>query len=189
MFSCFVIWIFSVLNFLLPTNQELQMKFMDGRIKLMNEILSGVKILKFYAWEEAFLRKVGVLREGELKNLKRSQILYAISLASFNSSSFLVSLASAWPDVQCLTSSWWTSDVFFFSSSDCSVGVRSLRVVRWAKRSGCSEDICFCCAHQHSENSSESTSLRHEHDHAGQKFICCLNIDNNYMMLRIIWLI
>uniref|UniRef100_A0A8D3E5I5 ABC-type glutathione-S-conjugate transporter n=1 Tax=Scophthalmus maximus TaxID=52904 RepID=A0A8D3E5I5_SCOMX len=73
--------------------QELQMKFMDGRIKLMNEILSGVKILKFYAWEEAFLRKVGVLREGELKNLKRSQILYAISLASFNSSSFLIALS------------------------------------------------------------------------------------------------
>uniref|UniRef100_A0A8D3D6H4 ABC-type glutathione-S-conjugate transporter n=1 Tax=Scophthalmus maximus TaxID=52904 RepID=A0A8D3D6H4_SCOMX len=58
---------------------QLQMKFMDGRIKLMNEILSGVKILKFYAWEEAFLRKVGVLREGELKNLKRSQILYMFS--------------------------------------------------------------------------------------------------------------
>ncbi|GLD71879.1 multidrug resistance-associated protein 1-like protein [Lates japonicus] len=38
--------------------QEVQMKFMDGRIKLMNEILSGVKILKFYACEEAFLRRV-----------------------------------------------------------------------------------------------------------------------------------
>ncbi|XP_049439277.1 multidrug resistance-associated protein 1-like [Epinephelus fuscoguttatus] len=73
--------------------QEAQMKFMDDRIKLMNEILSGVKILKFYAWEEAFLRRVGVLRDGELQALKKSQILYSVSLASFNSSSFLIALS------------------------------------------------------------------------------------------------
>uniref|UniRef100_A0A8P4KGC8 ABC-type glutathione-S-conjugate transporter n=1 Tax=Dicentrarchus labrax TaxID=13489 RepID=A0A8P4KGC8_DICLA len=73
--------------------QEVQMNFMDGRIKLMNEILSGVKILKFYAWEEAFLRRVGVLRDGELHALKKSQILYSVSLASFNSSSFLIALS------------------------------------------------------------------------------------------------
>ncbi|XP_071760532.1 multidrug resistance-associated protein 1-like [Centroberyx gerrardi] len=70
--------------------QEVQMKFMDGRIKLMNEILNGIKILKFYAWEEAFLGRVGGLRERELNALKKSQILYSISLASFNSSSFLI---------------------------------------------------------------------------------------------------
>uniref|UniRef100_A0A671WNQ1 ABC-type glutathione-S-conjugate transporter n=1 Tax=Sparus aurata TaxID=8175 RepID=A0A671WNQ1_SPAAU len=70
--------------------KEVQMKFMDSRIKLMNEILNGMKILKFYAWEEAFLRRVGVLRDGELDALKRSQILHSVSLASFNSSSFLV---------------------------------------------------------------------------------------------------
>lgn len=75
--------------------QEVQMKFMDSRIKLMNEILNGMKILKFYAWEEAFLRRVGVLRDGELDALKRSQILHSVSLASFNSSSFLVSLTPA----------------------------------------------------------------------------------------------
>uniref|UniRef100_UPI0037E8C348 multidrug resistance-associated protein 1-like n=1 Tax=Semicossyphus pulcher TaxID=241346 RepID=UPI0037E8C348 len=73
--------------------QEVQMKFMDSRIKLMNEILSGVKILKFYAWEEAFLQRVSILRDGELNALKKSQILYAISLASFNSSSFLIALS------------------------------------------------------------------------------------------------
>jgi len=33
--------------------QEIQMKYMDGRVKLMNEILNGIKILKFYAWEKA----------------------------------------------------------------------------------------------------------------------------------------
>ncbi|XP_064870207.1 multidrug resistance-associated protein 1-like, partial [Oncorhynchus nerka] len=69
--------------------QEVQMKFMDGRIKLMNEILNGIKILKFYAWEKAFLEQVLGYREKELKALKKSQILYSISIASFNSSTFL----------------------------------------------------------------------------------------------------
>uniref|UniRef100_A0A4W5M182 ABC-type glutathione-S-conjugate transporter n=1 Tax=Hucho hucho TaxID=62062 RepID=A0A4W5M182_9TELE len=75
--------------------QEVQMKFMDGRIKLMNEILNGIKILKFYAWEKAFLEQVLGYREKELKALKKSQILYSISIASFNSSTFLVCIAFA----------------------------------------------------------------------------------------------
>lgn len=66
------------------------MKHMGGRIKLMNEILSGIKILKFYAWEKAFEERVLSFREKELKALKKSQILYSISIASFNSSIFLV---------------------------------------------------------------------------------------------------
>lgn len=74
----------------LSARQEVQMKFMDGRIRLMNEILNGIKILKFYAWEKAFLEQVLGHREKELKALKKSQILYSISIASFNSSSFLV---------------------------------------------------------------------------------------------------
>uniref|UniRef100_A0A8C9U6D6 ABC-type glutathione-S-conjugate transporter n=1 Tax=Scleropages formosus TaxID=113540 RepID=A0A8C9U6D6_SCLFO len=73
--------------------QEVQMKFMDGRIKLMNEILNGIKILKFYAWEKAFLEQVLGYRQKELKALKKSQILYSISVASFNSSSFLIAFA------------------------------------------------------------------------------------------------
>ncbi|KAG7334686.1 hypothetical protein KOW79_001282 [Hemibagrus wyckioides] len=73
--------------------QEFQMKHMDGRIKLMNEILSGIKILKFYAWEKAFEERVLSFREKELKAMKKSQILYSISIASFNSSTFLIAFA------------------------------------------------------------------------------------------------
>uniref|UniRef100_A0A4W4G676 ABC-type glutathione-S-conjugate transporter n=1 Tax=Electrophorus electricus TaxID=8005 RepID=A0A4W4G676_ELEEL len=72
---------------------QVQMKYMDGRIKLMNEILNGIKILKFYAWEKAFQEKVLAYREEELKALKKSQILYSISIASFNSSTFLIAFA------------------------------------------------------------------------------------------------
>ncbi|NP_001161802.1 multidrug resistance protein 1 [Oncorhynchus mykiss] len=73
--------------------QEVQMCYTDSRIKLMNEILSGIKILKFYAWEQAFLERVLGYREKELNALKRSQVLYSISIASFNSSSFPIAFS------------------------------------------------------------------------------------------------
>ncbi|XP_028669916.1 multidrug resistance-associated protein 1-like isoform X1 [Erpetoichthys calabaricus] len=73
--------------------QEKQMKHTDIRIKIMNEILSGIKILKFYAWEKAFLERVLGYRAKELQALKKSQILYSISIASFNSSTFLIAFA------------------------------------------------------------------------------------------------
>uniref|UniRef100_A0A8C1V5V3 ABC-type glutathione-S-conjugate transporter n=1 Tax=Cyprinus carpio TaxID=7962 RepID=A0A8C1V5V3_CYPCA len=74
-------------------NSHVQMTYMDGRIKLMNEILSGIKILKFYAWENAFRERILGCREKELNALKKSQILYSISIASFNSSTFLIAFA------------------------------------------------------------------------------------------------
>ncbi|XP_003198194.2 multidrug resistance-associated protein 1 isoform X1 [Danio rerio] len=73
--------------------QEVQMKHKDERIKLMNEILSGIKILKFYAWEKAFRERVLGYREKELNALKKSQILYSVSIASFNSSTLLIAFA------------------------------------------------------------------------------------------------
>uniref|UniRef100_A0A665TXJ3 ABC-type glutathione-S-conjugate transporter n=1 Tax=Echeneis naucrates TaxID=173247 RepID=A0A665TXJ3_ECHNA len=82
-----VILIFPLNGFIAKKRSKLQvkiqMKFMDGRIRLMNEILNGIKILKFYAWEKAFLEQVLGYREKELKALKKSQILYSISIIAF----------------------------------------------------------------------------------------------------------
>uniref|UniRef100_A0A8C1PJU4 ABC-type glutathione-S-conjugate transporter n=1 Tax=Cyprinus carpio TaxID=7962 RepID=A0A8C1PJU4_CYPCA len=80
-----VIFIFPLNGFIARQRSKLQvqMKYMDGRVKLMNEILNGIKILKFYAWEKAFLEQVLGYREKELKTLKKSQILYSVSLIAF----------------------------------------------------------------------------------------------------------
>jgi len=40
----------------------------------MNEILNGIRIIKYYAWEKAFRKEVGVLRESELRKL--TQLAY-----------------------------------------------------------------------------------------------------------------
>ncbi|KAL6072198.1 hypothetical protein STEG23_017179, partial [Scotinomys teguina] len=53
-------------------NRKIQvqnMKYKDKRLKLMNEILSGIKILKYFAWEPSFRDQVYNLRNKELKNL------------------------------------------------------------------------------------------------------------------------
>jgi len=42
----------------MKTLQETQMKNKDNRIKLMDEILGGIKIIKLYAWEIPFIQKV-----------------------------------------------------------------------------------------------------------------------------------
>lgn len=38
----------------------------DARVKLMNEILNGVRILKYYAWERPFAKKIGEIRRKEI---------------------------------------------------------------------------------------------------------------------------
>ena len=42
----------------------------DNRIKTMNEILEGIKVIKLYAWERGFQSKVKHLRESEIKTMK-----------------------------------------------------------------------------------------------------------------------
>ncbi|NWW84687.1 MRP6 protein, partial [Rhynochetos jubatus] len=92
----------AVFLFLLPLNfvitkkrsrfQETQMKYKDERAKLTNAILSNIKVIKLYGWEKTFMEKVLGIRKQELQALKRSQILFSASLASFHSSTFLIAL-------------------------------------------------------------------------------------------------
>ncbi|KFV85701.1 Multidrug resistance-associated protein 6, partial [Struthio camelus australis] len=70
--------------------QEAQMKYKDERAKLTNAILSDIKVIKLYGWENIFMEKVLDIRKQELQALKRSQILLSASLASFHSSTFLI---------------------------------------------------------------------------------------------------
>jgi ATP-binding cassette subfamily C (CFTR/MRP) protein 1 len=51
----------------------------DIRVKLMNEILSGIRIIKYYAWETAFAEKVTTVRKVELYYLKIFAYIIAIA--------------------------------------------------------------------------------------------------------------
>ena len=47
------------------------MNLSDSRMKMMNEVLAGIKVLKFYAWETAFREKIKDIREKELTVLRK----------------------------------------------------------------------------------------------------------------------
>uniref|UniRef100_A0A8C9U3C7 Multidrug resistance-associated protein 1 n=1 Tax=Scleropages formosus TaxID=113540 RepID=A0A8C9U3C7_SCLFO len=76
------------------TYQVAQMKDKDSRIKLMHEVLNGIKVLKLYAWELAFKDKVSAIRESELRVLKKSAYLAAVSTFTWVCAPFLVALST-----------------------------------------------------------------------------------------------
>uniref|UniRef100_A0A8D2LCX5 ATP binding cassette subfamily C member 3 n=1 Tax=Varanus komodoensis TaxID=61221 RepID=A0A8D2LCX5_VARKO len=71
-----------------------QMRYKDARIKLMNEILSGIKVLKLYAWEPSFAEKVLEIRKNELRVLRKSAYLNSLSTFAWISAPFLVALTT-----------------------------------------------------------------------------------------------
>ncbi|KAG9295694.1 hypothetical protein G9A89_001711 [Geosiphon pyriformis] len=75
--------------------QKIQMGNKDQRIKLMNEVLNGIKVIKLYAWEAPFLKKINYIRNDlELGNLKKLAYLGAIQNFSWACTPFMVSFAT-----------------------------------------------------------------------------------------------
>uniref|UniRef100_A0A915JQ44 Uncharacterized protein n=1 Tax=Romanomermis culicivorax TaxID=13658 RepID=A0A915JQ44_ROMCU len=50
--------------------QERQMNRKDERLKLLGEIFSGIKVIKLYAWENAFINNVAKIRNREISCIK-----------------------------------------------------------------------------------------------------------------------
>ncbi|XP_075573889.1 ATP-binding cassette sub-family C member 2 [Pelecanus crispus] len=76
------------------TIQVRNMKNKDERMKIISEILNGIKILKLFAWEPSFEKRVNEIRARELKDLVNFSYLQSISIFVFSCAPFLVSLAS-----------------------------------------------------------------------------------------------
>uniref|UniRef100_A0A8C2LWX6 ABC-type glutathione-S-conjugate transporter n=1 Tax=Cricetulus griseus TaxID=10029 RepID=A0A8C2LWX6_CRIGR len=76
-------------------NRKIQvqnMKYKDKRLKIMNEILSGIKILKYFAWEPSFRDQVYGLRKKELKNLLKYGQLQTVMIFLLQLTPILVSV-------------------------------------------------------------------------------------------------
>mmetsp|Transcript_1973 Transcript_1973/g.4859 ORF Transcript_1973/g.4859 Transcript_1973/m.4859 type:complete len:1649 (-) Transcript_1973:101-5047(-) len=70
-------WVFSVV----ANMRREVLKYSDLRVKMMNEILTGIRILKFYAWERPFGSEVGRLRQKELEALTRLSYTTAVGFS------------------------------------------------------------------------------------------------------------
>jgi len=68
------------------------MKITDKRVKLLNEILQGIKIVKFYAWEASFKERVTAVRSLELAQLKVYALWSALTIAILLSMHFVILL-------------------------------------------------------------------------------------------------
>ncbi|XP_073087926.1 multidrug resistance-associated protein 1-like isoform X2 [Manis javanica] len=94
----------AVLAFVIPVNalvanrvkklKKSQTKNKDKQIKLLNEILHGIKILKLYAWEPSYKKKIIEIREQELEFQKSAGYLAVFSMLTLTCIPFLVSLAT-----------------------------------------------------------------------------------------------
>ncbi|XP_015175310.1 PREDICTED: multidrug resistance-associated protein 1 isoform X7 [Polistes dominula] len=76
------------------TLQIRQMKDKDDRVKLMNEVLNGIKVLKLYAWEPSFEEQILHIRKKEIQVLKEAAYLNAGTSFIWSCAPFLVSLVS-----------------------------------------------------------------------------------------------
>ncbi|KAL3283296.1 hypothetical protein HHI36_006444 [Cryptolaemus montrouzieri] len=54
----------------------------DSRVKLMNEITSGIQVIKMYAWEKPFDKIVGQLRKSEMKMITKSSYIKGVAAAT-----------------------------------------------------------------------------------------------------------
>ena len=67
----------------LQASRKEMLKHTDARVKLSTEIVTGIKAIKLYAWEDPYVQRIGELREQELKQIRRTQLLTALNTAVF----------------------------------------------------------------------------------------------------------
>ncbi|RYG52859.1 hypothetical protein EON67_00210 [archaeon] len=67
-------------------------RFTDERIKLVNEAVQGIRILKFFAFEQKFIDRIAAARNEELYHKRKSLIVNAVNVAILNIGPLLVAL-------------------------------------------------------------------------------------------------
>jgi len=70
-------WVFAVVGKM----RRKVLKHSDARVKMMNEILTGIRIIKFYAWERPFGREVETVRAKEMDALTKMSYVVAVGFS------------------------------------------------------------------------------------------------------------
>nr|XP_025044578.1 multidrug resistance-associated protein 7 [Pelodiscus sinensis] len=66
-----------IANRIMENNKEM-LKYKDTRVKLMTEFLCGIRVIKFYTWEQHFGARINACRAKELQKLRAIKYLDAV---------------------------------------------------------------------------------------------------------------
>ena len=72
----------------------MQMEFKDSRLKLMTDILSGIKVIKLYAWEEPMRERVANIRSQEVTAFMKGGFCHSTIEFLFNICPLLAAVVS-----------------------------------------------------------------------------------------------
>jgi ABC-type multidrug transport system fused ATPase/permease subunit len=74
--------------------QKLILAATDARIHTTNEVLTNIRIIKYFAWEQRFIGLVNEKRYTELKHLRRRYILWAVAATIWSGSPVFITFLS-----------------------------------------------------------------------------------------------
>uniref|UniRef100_A0A8C9WQX2 ATP-binding cassette, sub-family C (CFTR/MRP), member 10 n=1 Tax=Scleropages formosus TaxID=113540 RepID=A0A8C9WQX2_SCLFO len=75
-------------------NNKDMLQSKDSRVKLMTEMLFGMRVIKFYTWEHHFIQKIGDCRKRELSHLKKIKYLDAVCVYIWAALPVLISITT-----------------------------------------------------------------------------------------------
>lgn len=64
----------------------------DSRLKIVNEVLQGIRVVKFYAWEKSFLKRVAEIRSKEIQFIFKISATFQGFICLFNFLPILIPL-------------------------------------------------------------------------------------------------
>ncbi|XP_052077020.1 multidrug resistance-associated protein 1-like [Mytilus californianus] len=84
-------------SFLVKKGKDLHLEVMDlkdNRVKMMNEVLNGIKVLKLYAWEDSFEKQISTIRDKEMGVIRNQALVGTCMHLAWCLTPFLVSLGT-----------------------------------------------------------------------------------------------
>ncbi|KAJ8365003.1 hypothetical protein SKAU_G00138340 [Synaphobranchus kaupii] len=73
-------------------NSKEMLRQKDTRVKLMSEMLIGIRVMKFYTWESHFMQKITDCRKQELSHLKTIKYLDAVCVYTWAALPVIISI-------------------------------------------------------------------------------------------------
>ncbi|KAL6469214.1 hypothetical protein MHYP_G00227380 [Metynnis hypsauchen] len=73
-------------------NNKHMLAHKDSRVKLMTEVLFGIRVIKFYNWEQHFTQKINESRKKELSHLKSLKYLDAVCVYTWAALPVVISI-------------------------------------------------------------------------------------------------